>query len=422
LRSPLYHPHQQIARREHSAAVEAAAYGNFGTAELLERDAKLHEMQDGIETDYLLHPRLAPRGPAFIGMPPGAPPPSVLPSQAPESSSAPATALIRLVTCNVLSWKGCTKDEFPAVSDVARDPAQRMHLLKGWLASEVAKDAILCLQQVGRMQLELIQKFLGDRQYHVHSVESDGSEIDDYASLVMAFPTSRYEALHMWKPRISETHNWGNRVDWDGAVPSGAMALSPHQEWAMLKRAPETCLMMTFKDAITGYKFAVGTSRLMRLSMSQGRLFQAALFKAGMRDFANGLPFMMCGDFGANPLEPSREIIENEMKGCLELPAPSGFTAPSCDLCLRDAFASVYQHPAPITTSSLNRQQMDAGYTAITASMDAIYVVSDVRVVEADPLPTVPEQEMKEKGGLIPSSEWFSDHYPVAAMLELFNI
>ena len=118
-------------------------------------------------------------------------------------------ASLRVVSCNILSWKSANEANFPTVARLARDPAHRMHLLKTWLAEEIRKESIICMYQVGRMQLELIETFLKDRNYHCHNdFGASGNAANDFASIVMAYPTSRIEALHIEKPKIAALQHW----------------------------------------------------------------------------------------------------------------------------------------------------------------------------------------------------------------------
>ena len=131
-----------------------------------------------------------------------------------QMAASPATQ--RIVSLNVLSWKSCNAKTFPSVMPLARDPAHRMHLLKSWLMDEVRRESIICLQGVGRMQLELIESFLHEQRYQLHNDwGAGGSAANDFASLVVAYPSFKLEALHIEKPKISAIQRWPS----DNEVP-----------------------------------------------------------------------------------------------------------------------------------------------------------------------------------------------------------
>ena len=199
------------------------------------------------------------------------------------------------------------------------------------------------------------------------------------------------------------------------------------RQWLIVRDSSETCLMMVLMEKSTGFQFALGAARLMRrTSESDAQTFQAAILKQGMNRFANGRPFVLCGDFGSNPEESTREVFEMEAVGDYNLSMPEGawpgFEAPKCHVCLRDAYRAHYTHPAPLTSCYLRQDQAAEGFTAVTASHDGIYVTPSIRVADVDQLPSIPDQARKESGGLIPSKEWFSDHYAVAAIFEVVNV
>lgn len=198
------------------------------------------------------------------------------------------------------------------------------------------------------------------------------------------------------------------------------------RQWNVVRESSESCLMMTFMDKDSGFQFSVGTTALMRKVESDAQMFQAAVLKQGINNFANGRPYVLCGDFGSNPDEPTREVFEKEATGDFNLAMPkgswSGFEPPCCHTCLRDAYRAHFTHAAPLTSCYLRDDQAAEGFSAVTASWDAIYVTASVRVADADTLPTIPDQARKEAGGLIPSKEWFSDHYPVAVTVEFVNV
>ena len=198
------------------------------------------------------------------------------------------------------------------------------------------------------------------------------------------------------------------------------------RQWCVVRESRETCLLMTFMDKETGFQFALATATLMRKVASDAQMFQASVLKQGVHNFANGRPYVLCGDFGSNPEEPTRELCEQEAYGDYNLSMPPGswpgFEAPSCHTCLRDAYRAHFTHAAPLTSCYLRDDQAAEGFTAVTASHDAIYVTASVRVAEADSLPTIPDQAKKEAGGLLPSKQWFSDHYPMAVTVEFVNV
>ena len=107
---------------------------------------------------------------------------------------------------------------------LARDPAHRMHLLKTWILEEISKESIICLQQVGRMQLELIETFLHERRYQVHNDHgAAGVAENDFASLVVAYPSVKLDALHIEKHKIANLQHWPSG---DGVSPwPGSLAL-----------------------------------------------------------------------------------------------------------------------------------------------------------------------------------------------------
>ena len=359
-------------------------------------------------------------------------------SSASLSTSVPphgSPATLRVCTYNCLSSHLGGPDWFTACHTDDLKPSTRLQRLLAKLEVEIAKDAVICLQEVSMTWSGTLVSFFAQRGYqwvgHLY-----GEFRNNYMGVGIAWPSRR------WIPTDVNIVRVGDTLPRIRAPPrpkgfAGLVARlrdtyarvrqaltgdrPPMDDWTASQRRFNALVVAHLRCVRSGVNVAVACYHMPCAYYQPGLMtIHAAAAAQKSITLAGSTPLVLCGDWNIKPDSAQYAMLTT---GALDVPTghpalpvlPAGmareafkFTVPKQ---LRSAYAESHAGQEPDWTNwAVIKEQPE-----FIETLDYIFVTSDIQVLSADDLP-----HRSTVQGPLPNATEPSDHIMVCADLRVY--
>lgn len=139
---------------------------------------------------------------------------------------------VRVVSYNVLSQALCRADHFTASAPEDLDPDIRLNRVMAQLEPHMARESVICLQEVSATWLGTLTPFFESRGYTLSS-GLYGSSFSDYMGVALAWPTRRFASEQVDVKRASDAKEWPKPP---ADPPRGPLRAVLARSWSLMRR------------------------------------------------------------------------------------------------------------------------------------------------------------------------------------------
>jgi len=313
-------------------------------------------------------------------------------------SSGPPSAPIRVVTYNILS--SFLADKMVMTNPNYEKNDERFKGVTDKLKIEIDKKSIICLQEVSSAWKLLIEKFFTDNKYTINNIENY-SPNKGYPGFQMgvaiAYPTDVYTVVENYKSEV---------VGMSLELPSRPIVPQP-DVWGLARAKQNKILHIMLKHNSSNTEFAVSTYHMPSKAKNQPLMvIHAALAANAAKKYANGKPYILCGDFNTLPINEGYTLFRTGNTS-LTIPDEGDPKWEATIEKLRSAYAENGGEPAYTCSSLMNSKPLFQG------TIDYIFLSDKWKVTDVLPVPTLGDTES------IPNATEPSDHVMIGATLSL---
>jgi len=242
---------------------------------------------------------------------------------------------LRLVTYNVLSSHLCEPTYYVHSPPEDLKPETRLERVKSLLLDEMGRGSVVCLQEISTTWSGELTPFFEANGY-TFVTGLYGNRFNGYMGVALAWPTYRFQSEAVDITRASDAKAWPKPASspktgigawwgktksytgkvWRGvreAVRFGKPPRPPIEPWAESARRQNVLVSARLRDRATGRAFCVSTYHMPCLFGSdpknQVMLIHSALVAQRAAAFADGLPFVLAGDFNIQPDSSPYEFL-----------------------------------------------------------------------------------------------------------------
>lgn len=363
----------------------------------------------------------------------------------PDSSTKAETRSpsIHVAQYNLLSDKLCSPEFFCYSPADACDNTKRLCKVKEKLEEQMAKKAILCLEEVSRdWGAELVTFF--EKHDYAYAAALTGDSYTGYMGQCLAWPRSEYATEAVGTTRVADTIPMKDGDKRSGASSSGGqqegfwarllrwfnlMAIPkplPFDPWKEAMRRHNCVVQVRLTQRSSGKRFCVAAYHMPCLFGSdvkcQVMVAHIALLLQHAQRWANNDPLIVAGDFNFKPVDPLyRLVIEGSLpKEHPQIPPPAPWDAnwrPAVKP-MRSAYAvNLGSEPSCTNYAACKNPRNDP--TPFCATLDYVWLSPEWGVQSVvGPLPTQASLEAKGIKSYPDFSEP-SDHLLIGAELTL---
>ena len=349
---------------------------------------------------------------------------------------------VRVVSYNVLSSSLCEANHYTKCSAEDLDPQNRFLKISQYLELETQQDAVICLQEVSRAWCGPLQVFFLERGYEFSS-SLYGNKFNDYMGIALAWPKNmklkRLEQKRVGDefpeaPRPEKKQQESTLSSVVSSIASFLSSAAPMKEerpfdlWQEIQRRYNTILLAQFE--VKGKSFALATYHMPclfgSLEKEQVMIVHAATAAKMTRDFADGLPFILAGDFNIKPPDAAYKMLTEGAKSLPESHVPPGQAfledekfdiQQVLEIPLVSAYATKLGKEPELTNFAFNKFMSEP----FVGTLDYIFLSSTAHWRVDDVKETPAEKDIDYNNGSFPNNLQPSDHVPVAADLYLLE-
>ena len=335
----------------------------------------------------------------------------------------------RVVTYNVLSSSLCEATYFTHCAPEDLDPPARLAKLKAKLEPEIAKGAVIGLQEVSQKWAGDLHVFFARRGYHV-VCSLYGKPFNGYMGIALAVPLDKYEVTKVDISRCSDTA----RLPKENTKDAGFLRKffvekpvnlyhkvtgkrPPQSDWQLARGRFNTIMYAALKCKNTGVEFGVANYHMPCMFRSPKVMTihsqLAGMYAQRMAGGADGVPVVLMGDFNLKPGDGGYDLITT---GALADGLDSSPVAPEggeWSTSLGYPMRSAYKVANGAEPDFTNFAQIKDDPQFID-TLDYIFISPTVEVAEFLPLPN--RSEVK---GPFPAPDEPSDHILLAATIRI---
>ena len=265
-----------------------------------------------------------------------------------------------VVTYNVLSSSLADPRDFCACDPECLKEDVRYKKLVARLQVHLNRKSIICLQEVSTLWAGRLHCLFQTADYYfIHNPY--GGPRNGYMGCGIAFPHAIYELKECKTPRVSETKWWprfhrprGRWAKLQAYVTSSWPWLymtsflygpQPSQEfWNMARDRFNTLVLVQLMDKATQTTFCVGTYHMpCMFRYPDVMTIHAALSAQQVQQFADGHPYVFCGDFNIKPGDVQyRLLLEGQLDAAaVPVPLPDDRWKPELQEPMQSAYKEV---------------------------------------------------------------------------------
>lgn len=346
-------------------------------------------------------------------------------SFATSTTMAASTHDARVVTYNVLSSSLCDPTYFTHCAPDDLDPVQRLPKLMKKLEAEMAKGAVIGLQEVSQKWAGDLHVFFAERGYHM-VCSLYGRPFNGYMGIALAVPLEKYEMSKVDISRCSDTKKLP-REQYDPGflrkyfvdAPVGLYRKisgkrAPQSDWQLARARFNTIMYATLRCKTTGVEFGVANYHMPCMFRNQKVMtIHCQLAAMYAQRMAGDKPAVLMGDFNIKPGDGGYELITRAELDDKHEAAPVPPEGGSWLTALTYPMKSAYKTKNGAEPDFTNHARIKDDDPFID-TLDYIFVSPAIDVVDVLPLPN--RGEVK---GPFPAPEEPSDHILLAATLRV---
>eukprot|EP00927_Polykrikos_kofoidii_P003276 TRINITY_DN11306_c0_g1_i1.p1 TRINITY_DN11306_c0_g1~~TRINITY_DN11306_c0_g1_i1.p1 ORF type:complete len:477 (+),score=68.94 TRINITY_DN11306_c0_g1_i1:75-1505(+) len=350
---------------------------------------------------------------------------------------------IKLITYNVLAPRLSRHSHYPKNKKEDCDPANRFDKIMKRMEAATADATVIALQEVDLLWAGKLHAFFAEKDYCVVFGQY-GNAFSGYMGVMVAWPRQKYEAVDVEISRLADTAPQGtwpkNQVNniprlgtlsreevksiIGGTVPEMFPA---YDEWATARQRSNEAIFVKLRPRASPEScFVVSTYHMPCLFGSAEKVrtvnIHSYLLVNRLRQFANGDPAVLLGDFNFKPDGSSYRLVAGggDLEAAKDFPSeiyglkdrlPQGGESKS--LKLLESAHRAFHGREPVFT---NYCQSDGQPEPFCATLDYIWFTPERFVVMS--CPSLPGST-DDVDGLFPSTTEPSDHLPIFATLRL---
>ncbi|KAL1496784.1 hypothetical protein AB1Y20_014372 [Prymnesium parvum] len=354
------------------------------------------------------------------------------------AAAPPSPPFARVVSYNLLSSSLAPPSHFVACSPSDLLASTRLRRIEALLSQQTDAGALVCLQELSAEWVGALTPFF-ERKGYTFVTAAYGRQFDGYMGVGLAWPAERFESVTVELARAAETKEWpaaegegekGGREGWGEWVAKWARAAwgggggGGERRFDALEEAARrknVLLSAKLRCKRTAKEFSVSTYHMPCLFGSDEKVvvIHAALAAQRAAKFADGVPYILAGDFNFTPTSsPYKLITEGQLPaGHPQLPQMAAADAwrPEVRPPLRSAYLEALGAEPDFTNLALNKF---SGEQSFCETLDYIFLSpGDWAVGGVKPLP--PREAVLPHCKSYPSASEPSDHVLIWADLHL---
>jgi mRNA deadenylase 3'-5' endonuclease subunit Ccr4 len=328
-----------------------------------------------------------------------------------------------------------------------KEESFRINLLHTKLLPEIEQNAIICLQEVPlSWTTGNLQSFFSQHKYHIIA-NNYGNKWNDYMGVAIAFPINIFMyvssiqvvPVDYIKPAqirvpasvpvsVPASTSASASTSVPVSVPASASVSAsvsvPAQDdtfWETIRKKNNIIIILKLQDIKTKKQFCIGTYHS-PCNFKNQKFMQIVnvLAAQSVQKFANGLPYILAGDFNTIPDAPSYNVLVGKSIKLDETPDKeteddtwiSRMVPP-----MQSAYVNKQGREPQVTNNGqvqwLNKTEPDPRFIG---TLDYIFTSDNIITTNILTLPTIEEIEAI---GPFPNKDEVSDHLLIAANLEL---
>jgi len=350
---------------------------------------------------------------------------------------------MRVVSYNVLSSHLCEPSHYIKCVPEDLDPDIRRQRVQQLLNPQMAKQAVVCLQEVSaQWQAELTPFF--EQWGYTFVCGNYGNAFNGYMGVALAWPTARFTSEQVAITRVAETKPWPKpppkeeptRSKWTIAFSGAWKSLRtlwhpppkpPFDVWAETKRRHNFVVSANLRCKVSGKLVSVSTYHMPCLFGSDAKVqvmtnHVCLAAQQALRFAGDGTPCVLAGDFNIKPHDAPYALITRGVLASdhphMPPAAPYGDTWKPV---LPKPLSSAYVMATGREPEFTNLASTAWGGDAFCETLDYIFLSSGDgwRVREVRPLPSKAEVMVRRGCISYPTASEPSDHTMIWAELEL---
>ena len=393
---------------------------------------------------------------------------------------ATRTALLRVVSYNVLSSHLATPSQFSSLNPEHLDAANRLPKLLDKLQHELDLDksnsnsnsnsndqpqqpqkrsTIFCLQEVSYNWCSALHVFFANRGYHVVS-GLYGPSYNGYMGVVTAYPTETLETVDVDISRLSDTYEhewpepppkpsvlskiWSKANAWWLLTMASPPQKEPEDPWKLAQRRSNVLLTTVLKDKRSGCQFGIANYHMpcayynlpamtLHADLCVAHVQRVVARHSDPTTTNPSPPYVLAGDFNFKPNDPAYQLVTT---GQLDRDSP-GFPPPvpsqqqQPQLVQHQQWQPTLREPLQSAYMLANGCEPDFTNNALTQGMDEPFVETldyifvapnsnnnnNSNSIQVESVLTLPHRQDDGVNGPFPNANEPSDHILIAANL-----
>ena len=339
---------------------------------------------------------------------------------------AASTREARVVTYNVLSSSLCEPTYFTHCAPEDLDPPNRLRKLLVKLEPEIAKGAVIGLQEVSQKWAGELHTFFAARGYHM-VCSLYGKPFNGYMGIALAVPLEIYDISKVDISRCSDTKKIPREPEKGGGFLrkyfvnfpvdmyrklSGSRP--PQSDWQLARGRFNTIMYATLKCKSTGVEFGVANYHMPCMFRNPKVMtIHSQLAAMYAQRQAGDLPAVLMGDFNLKPGDGGYDLITNGELDAAHEAAPVAPEGEEWLTALTYPMRSAYKVKNGAEPDFTNHARIKDDPPFID-TLDYIFISPTMEVAEVLPLP-----HRDEVKGPFPAPDEPSDHILLAATLRV---
>mmetsp|Transcript_34499 Transcript_34499/g.108147 ORF Transcript_34499/g.108147 Transcript_34499/m.108147 type:complete len:354 (-) Transcript_34499:77-1138(-) len=345
----------------------------------------------------------------------------------------------RVVSYNILCSSLAPADRFRNCKPENLDAAVRLPRILLKMEQEVEKEAIICLQEVGKFWSKELESFFQKRGYnYIHS--GYGEAYNDFMGVGIAVPNNRFNLVQSDIRRVSSTKEWPNVQEvtrsthwfhrvfsffgkllstWMGFfLPFLRTSRSSTRDkcpWEVSRKRKNTCIFLRLSRKVSDAQqppktFCVANYHMPCVFWDQRvMVIHSALAARHVQSLSGADPYVFAGDFNIQPQSAAYRLLTSGRLEASHPDFPPDRAGDSWAPQLEERMESVYSSFHGSEPDFTNYAQIFEDPPFIE-TIDYIFCRPGMKVVGCLPLP-----RRQEVSGPLPNDQEPSDHIMIGA-------
>lgn len=294
--------------------------------------------------------------------------------------------------------------------------------------TEVAKNSIICLQEVSLTYLNNIHTFFCSKNYHVIDANY-GNPYNDYMGVSLAFPTSKFSLLDLsvirvadtkkkFKPKYTLLQQYLNKISdfFLSFLKFFNLYKQPYNLLNDVTNRSNRLICAKLLDKETNKEFVISNYHMpCNFTKPNFMNVHSSLVAQYVEKYANGIPYIIAGDFNILPNSTTHKLL---LSGTIDKSDPyyPNFGPEDNWEPTFTPLRSAYKEKNGEEPDFTNWAEIVSNPEPFIGTLDYLFYSKDIEVVDTLPLPS-----REEVGCSLPNDTEGSDHIMISASFNITN-